>query len=500
MMRSGPGFDRAAERGIMIISTLGPQNVGQIHTHFDSGNLFLSPEEYQRENAWNLSQKQLLIDTIFRGMDIPKFYLWKIDQSTLVKGYPDGAMKQHYKGILERKRSENDEIDPHVFEVVDGQQRIRTILEYMGTKPKNSFCYRGPWREPFATLADTPMAKGKQYGQLNAEQKINFQDKSLTVMVLQNATIDEIRDMFLRLQNGTPLNAQQKRDAMGSSVGRVARELAELPFFKQSVGFSDTSSSHHLVASQMLHLEQKDKIVSCTSRQLDAFYKSHTQGVPLEPSVVSRTKKIIVSLGKIFPAQNPHLNQNYALSVYWALSRILQTYDVPENQFPTVRENFEMLDLARLEAMERDYSKKPHDEIYSELSLAMSRGNTGLEGISTRHRIICQYLFEGATLNEYPNLDPQRSFTEEEKLILYHRAKGCCQLSLNGKECGRPLSFDDAVIDHVLPHCREGRTTLENGRVAFKSCNIARGARDDFDPERDCHRLPIPGSETVGSQ
>jgi hypothetical protein len=92
-------------------------------------------------------------------MDIPKFYLWKIDQFTLVNGYPDGEMKQYYKGILEHKRSENDEIDPHVFEVVDGQQRIRTILEYMGTKPKNNFCYRGPWHETFPALADTPMAK-----------------------------------------------------------------------------------------------------------------------------------------------------------------------------------------------------------------------------------------------------------------------------------------------------------------------------------------------------
>jgi len=483
----------------LIISTLGPQNVGQIHTHFESGNLFLSPEEYQRENAWNLSQKQLLIDTIFRGMDIPKFYLWKIDFATLVNGYPDTEMKQHYKGILERKRLENDEIDPHVFEVVDGQQRIRTILEYMGAKPKNERCYRGPWHEPFASMDETPMAKGKHYAQLNAEQKINFQAKSLTVMVLQSATIDEIRDMFLRLQNGTPLNAQQKRDAMGSSVGAAARQLAELHFFRSSVGFKDSNSSHRLVASQMLHLEQNDKIVSCTSQQLDAFYKKYDKGKPFEPSVVARTKKILVSLGKIFPTECPNLNQNYALSLYWALSRILQTYDLQEGEFPTVRENFLKLDIARLEALQRDYNNKPDDEIYSELSLAMSRGNTGLGGISTRHRIICQYLFEGATLREYPSLDSQRSFTEEEKLILYQRAEGCCQLALNSKECGRPLSFDEAVIDHVIPHSLGGRTALENGRVAFKSCNIARGARDDFDPEKNCRKL-AQGAETTNDE
>jgi len=66
-------------------------------------------------------------------------------------------------------------------------------------------------------------------------------------MVLEKASIDEIRDMFLRLQNGTPLNAQQKRDAMGSEIGRVARELAIFHFhdlhqFRQFCGVTSPHS------------------------------------------------------------------------------------------------------------------------------------------------------------------------------------------------------------------------------------------------------------------
>jgi hypothetical protein len=63
----------------VIIHQAGPQNVQQVQMYFEAGDLFLSPEEYQRESAWGIAQKKLLIDTIFRGMDIPKFYLWKID-------------------------------------------------------------------------------------------------------------------------------------------------------------------------------------------------------------------------------------------------------------------------------------------------------------------------------------------------------------------------------------------------------------------------------------
>lgn len=470
----------------MIITTKGPQNVGQIKTHFEHGNLFLSPEEYQRENAWGFSQKQLLIDTIFRGLDIPKFYLWKVDTRALGGGYPDGDTKQLYKRILEKKRMENDDPDPYVFEVVDGQQRIRTILEFMGNKGPSEAYYRGAWLNAFPSLKDTPIAKGKYYNQLNAEQQIKFGDCPLTVMILEDAKIDEIRDMFLRLQNGTPLNAQQKRDAMGSSIGRVARDLTDLPFFRQSVSFDNTSSTHNLVASQMLQLELKDKIVSCTSPQLDKFYEHHKRAA-LEAFVMARAKKILGILAKIFPDKNPHLNQNYALTLYWLLSRILCTYDVPEREYPKIRANFENMDIARVEAMVRDYSKKPDDEMYEDLSLAMSRGNTGVEGISTRHDIVGQFLFEGVLLQEYPDLDPKRNFTHEEKLILYHRAEGVCQLGHNGKICGRKILFDDSVVDHITPHSKGGTTKLDNGRIAYKSCNIVRGNKSDFNPEMDCH-------------
>ena len=228
------------------------------------------------------------------------------------------------------------------------------------------------------------------------EQQIAFEEHPLTVMVLQDTTISEIRDMFLRLQNGTPLNAQQKRDAMGSAIGRGAREIAQLLFFKQSVAFDNVSGTHHLVASQMVNLELKGKITSCTSPQIDKIYKDY-KNIPIDSDAISRVKKIVGIMGKIFPQRHQHLNQNYALSLYWLLSRILLTYEIPEDQYTKIRNNFERLDVARLEALSRDYNGND-DKIFEDLSLAMSRGNLGTDGISTRHDIIGQYLFQDVLL------------------------------------------------------------------------------------------------------
>ena len=122
----------------------------------------------------------------------------------------------------------------------------------------------------------------------------------------------------------------------------------------------------------------------------------------------------------------------------------------------------------------------------------MSYGTDGSEKIEARHEILAQFLFEGVALNLKPQLDPTRVFSFEEKLILYHLAGGKCQLSANGIPCGRVVPFEEAAIDHIMPHSKGGKTELCNGRYTASSCNIARGIRDDFDPATECLSLRQP--------
>jgi len=77
----------------------------------------------------------------------------------------------------------------------------------------------------------------------------------------------------------------------------------------------------------------------------------------VDTSVVAKTRRVVGLLGKMFPKRSEYLNQNYALSLYWAISEILRTYDIPDDQLSTIRDNFEKLDIARLEAMERTTAK-----------------------------------------------------------------------------------------------------------------------------------------------
>ncbi|MFD2270569.1 DUF262 domain-containing protein [Undibacterium arcticum] len=77
-----------------------------------SKTLVLSPS-FQRRPVWNPGAKSFLIDTILRGLPIPIIFLR--DQKTDLK-------------TLLAKR-----------EVIDGQQRIRTILSYVCPKDLNDY-------------------------------------------------------------------------------------------------------------------------------------------------------------------------------------------------------------------------------------------------------------------------------------------------------------------------------------------------------------------------
>lgn len=77
--------------------------INDILQWYENGELELSPK-YQRNSVWNEKVKSYLMDTIIRGLPIPPVFMrQKIDVTT----------KKTYR------------------EIIDGQQRLRAITEYI---------------------------------------------------------------------------------------------------------------------------------------------------------------------------------------------------------------------------------------------------------------------------------------------------------------------------------------------------------------------------------
>src|SRR3989344_5167606 len=130
--------------------------------------------DFQRPAVWGKAQRQLLIDTILRDYDVPKLY-WRKTGSK-----------------------------PDTYDVVDGQQRLRTIWSFFNNEfklPKDSDNVEGE------------DVSGCTYSTLPDDLRIRFDTYNLQVVMLEDTDEDEVREMFLRLQNGTSLKSQEKRNA-----------------------------------------------------------------------------------------------------------------------------------------------------------------------------------------------------------------------------------------------------------------------------------------------
>src|SRR5262249_46345055 len=131
------------------------------------------------------------------------------------------------------------------YDVVDGQQRLRAIFEYHAgnfSLAKDS--------DPIDRIDPS----GLRYKDLPHELRLNFDTYSLDVIVLSDTDEEEVREMFLRLQNGTTLKAQERRNAMGGNMRDFVKELASHPFF-QHCAFANARLNFDLIAAQMTAIE-----------------------------------------------------------------------------------------------------------------------------------------------------------------------------------------------------------------------------------------------------
>lgn len=157
------------------------------------GNLNLRPL-FQRNSVWSSKAKSFFLDSVVRGFPVPLVF---IQDQTDEKTY-------------EPKRI-----------VIDGQQRIRTLLAYVDPR-----CLRD--REPsddFKVLAmHNEDLAGKNFAQLPEELRERILNFQFSVHVLPSTTSHSVLlELFARMNStGLKLNAQELRNAEFSGAFKQA--------------------------------------------------------------------------------------------------------------------------------------------------------------------------------------------------------------------------------------------------------------------------------------
>lgn len=164
-----------------------------------NGQLKLSPA-FQRRSVWTPSQKSFLIDTVARGLPIPIVFV------------RDSIDLENRRGLKE---------------LVDGQQRLRTLLAYIDPSSLPDF---DPTRDAFTVRSiHNPELANKTFGRLPAAVQRDILSYEISTHILPLDFGDrDVLQVFARMNStGLKLNQQELRNAAYAGTFKtLAYELA----------------------------------------------------------------------------------------------------------------------------------------------------------------------------------------------------------------------------------------------------------------------------------
>lgn len=217
---------------------------------------------FQRNPVWSVAQKSYLIDTILNGYPIPEIYM--------------------------QFSTDADGDDRYV--VVDGQQRIRSCLEYINDEYELSGDDIGPW-------------VGSLFSDLTEEQRKQIYNYVFVVRKLPEMDDEKIRAIFTRLnRNVVALNKQELRHSTYwgkfiSLMGDLANDerWAEFGIFTANDvrRMLDVEFISELAIAYLHgHQNKKDK--------LDDWYRAYETEFERESDVRRTFNNVIGEIGSIF--------------------------------------------------------------------------------------------------------------------------------------------------------------------------------------------------------
>lgn len=252
--------------------------------------LELNPK-FQRRSVWTEKAKSYLMDTILRGKPIPKVFI---------------------------RQQINVTTKQSIREVVDGQQRLRTILAYV----KDGFV---------VSKRHHPQYGGLRFSQLPEHVQSQVLSYEISVDLLINLPDAEVLDIFSRLNAyAVVLNAQERINAahfgpfktLADQIGHKYNEYWQ----RQGI----------LTPNEILRMKEitlvADLLIAMiegikNNKQIAPLYKRYENEFDHDPSVLAdKFDGVVAKIGELYPEtlssteyRRPYLYYSLFTSVYHCL-------------------------------------------------------------------------------------------------------------------------------------------------------------------------------------
>ena len=283
--------------------SISQQDISWFLDLYEKGQLDLDPP-YQRRSVWTLTDKRFFIDTVLNNYPVPPIFLHKA-------------------------------IDDHghsTYHVVDGKQRLQTIIEFAAGK------LRVP--DDFSNIT----LQKKRWKELQRETREQFWNYILIVEMLPSVTDAAIRDTFERInRNSRKLQRQEIRHARydGWFIHFVEAE-AEKEEWK-SFGVVTAARAKRMAdvqfISELFAVNLKGQIIGFDQDWLDELYAEYDD--PEGGSTISlddfrqRIQETKFSIGQCLQVKPQILDylkiqtHFYSLDKRFFIDTVLNNYPVP---------------------------------------------------------------------------------------------------------------------------------------------------------------------------
>ena len=412
-----------------------------------NGRLNLEPA-FQRKSVWSTKDRQLLIESIFRGIPVPSVFLYK---QTGKNGKP-------------------------IYDVIDGKQRLESLLLYMGKGPLAA--EQELWVR--TSINDETEIDWWSWAELTKHDRARFQSMKIPVIEVEGSLAD-IVDLFVRINStGRKLAAQERRHARFHTNPVLIR--AELIAEKHKLGLIKRKVVSPAGVARMKHVELITELLLSIEAGAPINKKQRLDeiiaGGGLTPDALKRAEQGLEKSLTVVDTVIPHLASTrfhqvadfYTLVLMFAR---MSSEGVAVNSHTSAK-NALAGDLLGRFAIEVDTASNalknmkgiPDKNVAAYLA-TVKEGTDSATARRQREKIL-RSVIEGV----FDTLDEKRTFSAAQRRIIWNSSpdKTCA-------DCHKRLTWETFAADHIAPYIKGGKTTLANAGLRCKPCNSRKGAR-----------------------
>lgn len=424
----------------------GDKTIQELVLLFKNDQLNLEPG-FQRDSVWTLSDRKKLIESLLQNYPIPSVFLYR----------------QNENGKLR-------------YDVIDGKQRIETVLMFQGTGYFRGLRFKVKFRPGHdEEIEEWDWQRLQNRGHEHQLMGYKFQTVEIT------GDLSDIIDLFVRINStGKRLTGAEKRHARFfrsdflKQAGRLAEKRKRFFLENRILTAGQISRMKHveLVCELMASIQAKGLINK--KKALDGIIGGQSADQRTLRKSVQETTRILNLVKKMFPDIKTTRFANsadfYSLFVLvWEMDRegcIL--VDAKRNR----QAQKLLVWLSNGVGIVRQQQRKAEgahvdQRIFADYLLTV-QGDTDSLATRQRRAEILKKIFGGL----FEKKDEQRGFTIEQRRLIWHSEdrKRC-------PNCKKPLSWTNFTIDHIKPHALGGKSTLSNAALLCRSCNSRKGKR-----------------------